>query len=138
MYPCTALASRLWIESTQMGFAKLAPGTPVSLGVLHARNGYAMSMPTGKQQESGAFARALSAQVRATLARKRITAKQMAEDCGMSPNYLGKRLRDEASFTLNDIESICDALDEDLRTFVDSAIDRGDDGPITRSLPRIQ
>ena len=56
----------------------------------------------------------------------------------MSPNYLGKRLRDEASFTLNDIESICDALDEDLRTFVDSAIDRGDDGPITRSLPRIQ
>lgn len=97
-----------------------------------------MLVPSGKQQESGPFARALSAEVRAILARQRITVKRLAEDSGMSPTYLGKRLRDEASFTLNDIESICEALDEDLQAFVNSAIERGGDGPITRSLPRVQ
>ncbi len=97
-----------------------------------------MTMPSGKQQESGPFARALSAEVRATLARQRITAKQLAEDVGMSQNYLGKRLRDEASFTLNDMESICEALGEDLQHFIQSAIEGGDPEPTTRPLPRIQ
>lgn len=97
-----------------------------------------MIVPSGKQQESGPFARALSAEVRAILARQRITVKRLAEDAGMSPTYLGKRLRDEASLTLNDAEAICQALGEDLQSFVNSAIERGDDGPVTRSLPRIQ
>ena len=95
-------------------------------------------MPAGSQQESGAFARALSAEVRATLARQRVTAKQLAHDSGMSPNYLGKRLRDEASLTANDIEAICVALGEDLQSFILAALGGSDPEPATRPIPRIQ
>ena len=71
-----------------------------------------MSMPT-KQPESGALARAVSAEVRAAMGRHRVSGMQLAGLSGMSQNYIAKRLRDEASFTINDIQNICDALNED-------------------------
>jgi transcriptional regulator with XRE-family HTH domain len=46
-----------------------------------------------------------------------MTAQALAEASGLSRSYLGKRLRDESSFTVNDIEAICDALDEPLEAF---------------------
>jgi transcriptional regulator with XRE-family HTH domain len=51
------------------------------------------------------------------MAERRMTAQALAEASGLSRSYLGKRLRDESSFTVNDIEAICAALDEPLETF---------------------
>lgn len=88
-----------------------------------------MNMPRGKQAESGRFARAVSAEIRATMARQRINGVGLAARAGMSRDYLGKRLRDETPFTLNDIEAICSALGEDLLDFMRvsaQAMDEGD------------
>ena len=82
-----------------------------------------MPMPSGKMQEPGPFARAISAEVRATLARQRLTIKELARISGLSESYLGKRLRDAAPLTLNDAEAICDALGEDLLGFAAAALD---------------
>jgi transcriptional regulator with XRE-family HTH domain len=71
-----------------------------------------MSMPT-KQPESGALARAVSAEVRAAMGRHRISGMQLASLTGKSQNYIATRLRDESPFTVNDIQTICDALGED-------------------------
>lgn len=51
------------------------------------------------------------------MADKRVTMQALADASGVSRTYLGKRLRDEASFTLTDVETICRALDMDLPTF---------------------
>ena len=75
-------------------------------------------MSSGTQPASGPFARAVSAEVRAILARQRITHAQLAAHTNMSRGYLGKRLRDETAFTLNDVEAICEALGEDLAQFL--------------------
>ena len=53
-----------------------------------------------------------------------MTAQALAEASGLSRSYLGKRLRDESSFTVNDIESICEALDFELATFALETIRR--------------
>lgn len=82
-----------------------------------------MPMPSGKMQESGPFARAISAEVRATLARQRLTVKELAHRAGLSESYLGKRLRDVAPLTLNDCEAVCNALGEDLLAFAAAALD---------------
>lgn len=71
-------------------------------------------MPSGAQSEPGPFARAFSAQVRASMARQRISGSQLAAMIDKSQSYVSKRLRDESSFTANDVEAICLALHEDL------------------------
>lgn len=81
-----------------------------------------MHMPLGTQPESGPLARAVSAEVRAVMARHRISAQRLARRADMSRNYLGRRLRDEVSFTFNDIESICRAMREDVSTLIDAAL----------------
>jgi transcriptional regulator with XRE-family HTH domain len=48
------------------------------------------------------------------MARERVTAKDLAAVTGISRSYLGKRLRDEAPFSLNDVEAISKALGIDL------------------------
>ena len=73
-----------------------------------------MIVPTGKQPEPGSLARAFSSHVRMVMAKDRITAKGLADVTGISRSYLGKRLRDEAPFTLNDVEAICKALGIEL------------------------
>jgi transcriptional regulator with XRE-family HTH domain len=70
-------------------------------------------MPRGSTPESGPLARAVSEEVRVALTRRRLTVKQLAVKAGMSPSYLGKRLRDEASLSIDDLESIWLALGED-------------------------
>ena len=82
-----------------------------------------MSVPAVKQQPSGPFAKALSAEVRAALARQRLTAKDLAHRSGLSESYLGKRLRDVAPMTANDLEAVCKALHEDILTFITAAIE---------------
>lgn len=69
-----------------------------------------MNMPTGTQPEPGPLSRAFSSRVRILMADEMVTKTALAKACGVSRNYLGKRLRDEAPFTLNDVEAICRAL----------------------------
>jgi len=73
-----------------------------------------MPVPTGKQPEPSPLARAFSSRVRIVMADKRVTAQALAEATGISRSYLGKRLRDEASFTLTDVEMISNALGLEL------------------------
>lgn len=82
-----------------------------------------MPMPKAAQPVSGPFARAISAEVRAALARQRVTAKDLAHRAGMSESYLGKRLRDISPLTLNDVEALCRALGEDVLAFIVAALD---------------
>lgn len=79
-------------------------------------------MPLGRTPEAGELARALSAEVRAALARQRMTVKDLALKAGLSESYLGKRLRDDAPMTINDLESVCAALGEDVQAFFIAAI----------------
>lgn len=81
------------------------------------------NMPSGPTPRSGPFARAISAEVRATLARQNMTVKELAEKSGLSAGYLGKRLRDESPLTANDFEAICKVLDKDLLGFVAAALE---------------
>lgn len=92
--------------------------------------GTLMNMPAGKQPESGPFARAVSAEIRAVMARHRVSAALLAQRAGLSRSYLGKRLRDEVAFTLNDTEAICDAMREDLEELFRAAF-RSRDKPET-------
>lgn len=83
-----------------------------------------MSMPSGKQPASGAFARAISEEIRAAMARHRVSGASLATKTGMSQSYISKRLRDEVPFTANDIEVISDVLREDLLVLITTAAKR--------------
>ncbi|MHC6592391.1 helix-turn-helix domain-containing protein [Arthrobacter sp. C152] len=71
-------------------------------------------MPSGKQPAPGPLARAFSAHVREVMEDARVTTQALAKESGLSRTYLGKRLRDEVPFTLNDVEAICRALRIDV------------------------
>jgi DNA-binding phage protein len=86
----------------------------VGYGYFSHEGPYAMSMPSGSQPKPGPLARAFSGHVRMIMARDRITAQALAEASGLTRSYLGKRLRDEVSFTINDLEAISLALGLDL------------------------
>ena len=79
-------------------------------------------MPAGKEPEPGAFARAVSDEVRLAMVRHRISGTQLAGMIGRSQSYMSKRLRNDASFTANDVEAICRVLHEDLLKLITSAI----------------
>jgi len=75
-------------------------------------------VPSGTQPEPGAFARAISDEIRIAMARQRVSGSQLATMAGRSQSYISKRLRNESSFTANDVEMICTALGEDLLNLV--------------------
>ncbi|WP_314325488.1 helix-turn-helix domain-containing protein [Paenarthrobacter ilicis] len=82
-------------------------------------------MPLGKEDKSGPLAVAVAAEVRAAMGRARVSGNQLSKLTGMSQNYIATRLRDEAAFTITDIEKICAALGEkDYRVLFNAAIDR--------------
>lgn len=71
-----------------------------------------------------AFARAVSAEVRATMAAQRVSGRVLALAAGFrSHNYLAMRLRDDAPFTLDDIDAICRHFDEERDAFMQRAYD---------------
>lgn len=45
------------------------------------------------------------------MAAKRVSGKTLAAQAGMSQNYLAKRLRDEAPFTLDDLDALIECLE---------------------------
>ena len=73
-----------------------------------------MPVPTGKQPEPSPLALAFSSRVRVVMAQQRVTAQALAVQTGLSRSYLGKRLRDEVPFSLNDVEVISKALGMEL------------------------
>ena len=78
-------------------------------------------MPSGTAPKPGPLSRAVSAEVRQAMARQRISGTELARMTGRSQGYISKRLRDESSFTANDVEDIVAALGEDLLAFVHAA-----------------
>lgn len=66
-------------------------------------------MSTDSQQVSS-LARAVSADIRARLGAERRSGKWLAEQIGLSQNYVAKRLRDEAPFNLDDLAAIAEAF----------------------------
>jgi transcriptional regulator with XRE-family HTH domain len=90
-------------------------------------------MPSGKQPESGKFARAISAEIRSAMARQRMSGAQLAIKTDRSQSYISKRLRDEVPFTANDVEDICQVLGEDLLGLVAAAVKAAG---LTRKGPR--
>ena len=66
-------------------------------------------MSTDSQQVSS-LARAVSADIRARLGAERRSGKWLAEQIGLSQNYVAKRLRDEAPFNLDDLATIAEAF----------------------------
>ena len=56
------------------------------------------------------------------MARHRVTGAELARMTGRSQSYISKRLRDESSFTTNDLEDIVAALGEDLMRFAYTVI----------------
>ena len=80
------------------------------------------NMPAGKEPSPGAFARAVSDQVRLALTRNRMSGAQLAKQIERSQSYMSKRLRNDASFTANDLESICKVLGEDLLSLITAAV----------------
>jgi len=69
------------------------------------------------------LARAFAAELRAALARRRISAKALALAVGLTPAYVNKRLRDEAPFTLNDVELIIKEMGADWDGVAQTAIE---------------
>jgi transcriptional regulator with XRE-family HTH domain len=80
------------------------------------------SVPKGSEPEPGAFARAVSDEIRLALTRHRMSGAQLAAKIDRSQSYISKRLRSEASFTANDLDEICRVLGEDLLGLLTSAV----------------
>lgn len=79
-------------------------------------------MPSGKQPEPGPFARAVAAEIRSAMARHRVSGAELARSTDRSQSYVSKRLREEVAFTANDVEEICDVLEEDLLALLHAAV----------------
>ena len=79
-------------------------------------------VPSGSQPKPGPFARAVSAQIRSAMALRQISGTQLASKSGRSQSYMSKRLREESSFTANDVEDICGVLGVDLLELLRAAV----------------
>jgi transcriptional regulator with XRE-family HTH domain len=80
-------------------------------------------MSAGKPHAPGPLARAVSAEVRAAMARLRLSQMTVAEASEVSQNYLSKRLRDEMSFTLTDLERLSSVLRMAPEDLINKAVD---------------
>ncbi|MFJ9313761.1 hypothetical protein ACIRN4_06170 [Pimelobacter simplex] len=76
--------------------------------------------PTGTRSP---FARAVSAEVRARMAARRLGLRELslAAGFGSSHNYLAKRLRDAAPLTVDDVEAIARYFGESAEEFIERA-----------------
>ncbi|MFT3871578.1 MAG: helix-turn-helix transcriptional regulator [Nocardioides sp.] len=78
------------------------------------------AFPSGTQS---VLARAISAEIRAVLAARRMSRRELGSKIGLGNNYLALRLRDAKPLTLDDLELITHYLDEDVDEFVQRAWD---------------
>lgn len=82
------------------------------------------NVPKGSEPEPGAFAAAVSYEVRHLMTDRRVSGAQLAGMIGRSQSYMSKRLRGESSFTANDVEAICQALNYDILALLTAAVRR--------------
>lgn len=82
------------------------------------------NMPAGKEPVPGAFAVAVSQEVRHLLTDRMVSGNQLAGMIQRSQSYMSKRLRGESSFSANDLEAICRVLDKDLLELLTAAVRR--------------
>lgn len=75
-------------------------------------------VPRGSEPKPGKFAVAISDEIRLAMTRSRASGSQVAAMAGRSQSYISKRLRNEAAFSPDDVESICLGLHEDLLALV--------------------
>lgn len=77
------------------------------------------------EKKSSLLQRCVSAEIRARLAASRSSGLELAQNIGKSQNYVAKRLRDEAPFTIDDIEKIVTYFDphSDYQAFFKAAIE---------------
>ena len=80
------------------------------------------SVPKGSEPAPGAFAIAVSEEMRLALTRHRMSGAQLAVKIGRSQSYMSKRLRGEASFSANDVAAACEVMGEDLLRFLTAAV----------------
>lgn len=80
------------------------------------------NVPKGSEPAPGAFARAVSEEMRLALTRHRMSGAQLAARIGRSQSYMSKRLRGESSFTANDVAAACEVLGEDLLHLLTNAV----------------
>jgi transcriptional regulator with XRE-family HTH domain len=83
-----------------------------------------IDMPKGSEPTPGAFARAVSQEVRHLLTDRMVSGNHLAGKIERSQSYMSKRLRGESSFTANDLENICRVLDKDLLELLVAAVRR--------------
>lgn len=62
-----------------------------------------------------------AAELRAAMARKRITTAELAGDLGVTAMWLSRRLRGVTPLTIEDFGRICQALDVDAASLLDLA-----------------
>jgi len=80
------------------------------------------SVPKGSEPAPGAFALAVSEEMRLALTRHRMSGAQLAVKIQRSQSYISKRLRGEASFSANDVAAACEVMGEDLLRFLTAAV----------------
>lgn len=90
---------------------------------------YAMDGHRGERRLGPAFAE----EVRVLLARKRISAVQLAKLMGVSQPYLSRRLNGTVAFDLDDIERIAEVLDVDPLGLLPRGAGAGGSSPNERS-----
>lgn len=64
------------------------------------------------------LASAVAGEVRAEMARQRLTAVQVADAAGMTKGYLHRRLTEQSPFTLADLERLAAVLHVDAAHFL--------------------
>lgn len=76
-------------------------------------------------KELGSLARAAVREIRAHMARQQppMTGRDLAERTGFSQNYVARRLREDISLSLNDMEAICNALGLDSGRLFANAVE---------------
>jgi transcriptional regulator with XRE-family HTH domain len=66
-------------------------------------------MPSGSMGPSGVMAGSMSEAIRVHMERQHLSGFRVAARGGVSQNYMAKRLRDEAPFTVDDVAAIAAA-----------------------------
>lgn len=74
-------------------------------------------------------------EVRALLARRRMSAAALGRQLGVSQTYVWRRLEGQTPFDLNDLEQVARILEVDVTDLLPSAVARGEAAPASHLGP---
>lgn len=78
---------------------------------------------TTKDPRVGQLSLRVAAEVRASLARQRISARRAAMTIGWSQVYLSRRLNGEVSFSLDDLDALSELLEVPVTAFFEGPVE---------------